>query len=353
MAPDANQAASLAAALRNLRESTWPDHVLTQAQLAEALSSEGRVAPATLNSWESKNKPKAPSVARIRAYARFFCTQRSLEGGPHLIPEDELEPAELERFRALEAQLLEVVNPEDVALRRSFQFDAGPVVVICPEAPVGARGPLADEHNINFTKLQKYGDLDALVELYGHSRAENPTHEVFHRLASEVASDDLSGHVIVLGGIGWNIVTRDFQAAIEQLPIKQTAVDDLKEGDIFRVETYNGARSFYPKYEDRGEGKEVVEDVGYLARLPHPFRANRTLTLCNGIHSRGVFGAVRCLTDATVRDGNEKYLGSHFPDGYFAILFRVPVVGGETVSPDLQKGVTRLYEWAPSQDAPR
>ena len=44
MALNPNQAARLARALRDLRESTWPDHELTQAQLAKAFSSEGRVA---------------------------------------------------------------------------------------------------------------------------------------------------------------------------------------------------------------------------------------------------------------------------------------------------------------------
>jgi hypothetical protein len=83
MALSHNQAVRLARALRDLRETTWPDHVLTQSQLAKVFSSEGaRVAPATLSSWESTTNPKMPSAARISAYARFFCTQRSLEGGP-------------------------------------------------------------------------------------------------------------------------------------------------------------------------------------------------------------------------------------------------------------------------------
>jgi hypothetical protein len=41
--------------------------------------------------------------------------------------------------------------------------------------------------------MQQYGDLDALMELYGNLCADNPSLEVFHRLASEaVYSDDLS-----------------------------------------------------------------------------------------------------------------------------------------------------------------
>jgi hypothetical protein len=346
-----NQALELARALRELRESTWPDRPLTQAQLAVGLSSEAKgVAAATVSSWESTTTPKTPSVDRINAYARFFCTERSLDGQPHLITETELTPAEKNRFQELKSELLELSRPWDRAVRRTFQFDAGPVIVICPDAPPEVQGSLADEEEPNFTRMWKYGDLDALIELYGHLRAENPMLDVFHRLASEVVSDDISRHVVLLGGIGWNEVTRRFQSAISQVPIRQTAVPDLQGGDIFQVETSKGLQSFYPKYDDLGDGKRLESDVGYIARLRNPFKVSRTLTICNGIYSRGVFGAVRCLTDASVRVENEAYLADRFPDGEFAILLQVPVVGNQTLSPDLQDPKARLYEWSPNED---
>ena len=351
MAADRNRAVRLAHALRDLRESTWPDQVLTQAQLATVFSSEGRVASATLSSWESTTAPKTPPAPRVSAYARFFCTPRSLEGQPHLIPEDQLTPDELDRFRELESDLMELTSERKA--RRSFQFEAGPVIVICPTAPREEQGPLADAQDPNFTKMQRYGDLDALIELYGHLRAENPILDVFHRLTTDVVSDDFSSHVVLLGGVGWNKVTRRFQSAISQVPITQTEVADLKTGEIFKVDTADGERSFYPEYEDLGDGKELIADVGYVARLRNPFKVSRTLTICNGIHSRGVFGAVRSLTDASVRDENERYLADRFPGGEFAVLLRVPVVTNETLSPDLQNPDSRLYEWAPNQGARR
>jgi transcriptional regulator with XRE-family HTH domain len=344
------QAVKLARALRDLRESTGGDRELTQAQLAKALGSESRVAAPTLSSWESLTNPKTPSAARISAYARFFCTPRSLEGEPHLIPEDQLTPGELERFQELESRLLRLLNPNERKISRTFQFDVGPVIVICPTAPADLWGPLAEERDPNFTKLRQYGDLDALIELYGHLRAENPGLDVFHRITSGVVADDFSSHVILLGGIGWNKVTPRFQRATSQVPIEQIAVDDLVGGDIFVVETPDGPKSFYPDHADLGEGKELISDVGYIARLRNPFQHSRTLTICNGIHSRGVFGAVRCLTDAKVREANEKYIAARFGDGEFAILLQVPVVENQTLSPDLEDPETRLYEWAPNQD---
>lgn len=348
MALEPDQALRLARALRNLRESTWSDQEVTQSQLAKALSAEGRVAGPTLSSWESITKPKTPSAARISAYARFFCTRRSLEDEPHLIPEDQLTPEELDQFRQLESQLLQQFHPEEPKLQHIFRFDVGPVVVICPDAPKKVRGSLAKEDDPNFTKLQRYGDLDALVQLYGHLCAENPALEISHKLASEVVPDDYGGHVILLGGIGWNKITRRIGKFIGQVPIKQIDVTDLPGGDIFQVEAADGKKSFYyPESEELGERKELVADVAYVARLRNPYQFDRTLTICNGIHSRGVLGAVRCFTDATVREHNEKYLADKFPEGEFAILLRVKVVGNETRPPDLRDATARLYEWEP------
>jgi hypothetical protein len=340
------QATRLAAALRGLRESTWPSREITQSQLAKALSSEGRVAGPTLSSWESLTNPKTPPVARISAYARFFSTERSLEGEPHLIPEDQLTADELDRFRQREAQLLQLLHPEERKPQHILHFDVGPVIVICPDAPEEARGSLAKEDDPNFTKLQQYGDLDALIELYGHLCRENPTLEISHKLASEVVEDDYGGHVILLGGIGWNSITRSMGAVLGQVPIEQIEVTDLPGGDVFQVEAADGAKSFYYP-ESEGLGKR--RDVAYVARFRDTFQFDRTLTMCNGIHSRGVVGAVSCFTDATVREHNEKYLADRFPAGEFAMLLRVRVVGNKTMSPDLRDPTVRLFEWEPKR----
>jgi hypothetical protein len=289
-------------------------------------------------------------VARISAYARFFSTERSLEGEPHLIPEDQLKADELDLFRQREGQLLQLLHPQERKPQHIFHFDVGPVIVICPDAPEEVRGSLAKEDDPNFTKLQQYGDLDALIELYGHLCRENPTLEISPKLASEVVPADHRKHVILLGGIGWNKITRQMEEVLGRVPIKQIDVTDLPGGDIFQVEAADGVKSFYyPKSEEVGGRQELVADVAYVARLRNPFQFDRTLTICNGIHSRGVLGAVRCFTDATVREHNEKCLANQFPEGEFAMLLRVQVVGNDTSSPDLRDSAGRLYEWDPER----
>src|SRR5687767_4001198 len=124
-------ASRVATELKELRESHWPDARLTQAHLAKAFG----VSSATVSSWESDTNPKTPPDGRLRAYARFFATQRSLTAG--LIPEDELEADELEEFHNLEERLLGLLRRREPAssAHRTFTFAEGPVTVICPEAP--------------------------------------------------------------------------------------------------------------------------------------------------------------------------------------------------------------------------
>jgi hypothetical protein len=346
MAVELDRAARLAQSLRELREAHWPDAALTQAQLAAAFSTEIRVAAATISAWESSSNPKVPTSTRLIAYARFFATRRSLDGEPHLIPETDLTPEERKEFQTLEKELVGLLESSGAERRSTFAFNHGPVTVICPDAPRGEQSPLAREKDPNFTKLLQYGDLDALIEIYGHLRAYNQSLDVFHRLASEVRADDLSTHVILLGGVAWNQVTRRFQDSIRQIPITQIEVEGFP-GDVFEVAGGKDDERYEPLWDVDDEGKrvELLEDVALLVRLPNPFNSKRTLTICNGVHSRGVYGAVRCLTDHRVRDANEEYLARRFPEGRFALLLRVPVVANETLSPDLTNESARLYEW--------
>ena len=317
---------------------------LTQAQLAAAFSIENRVAPATVSTWESTTSPKTPTSARLSAYARFFATRRSLEGDPHLVPEAELTLDEEEQRREIETELLGLLETKGRDRLGTFTFTEGAVIIICPDAPADSRGPLAREMNPNFTKLQQFADLDALIEMYGHLREANPGIDVTYRLASEVRSQDMSSHVILLGGVAWNRMTKRFQAALEQVPVTQLAVKDDPD-DVFEVVNDETMR-FEPVWETDSNGeRELQEDVAFLARLQNPFNIGRTLTICNGVLSRGVLGAVRCLTDPRVRETNEQYLDERFPDGRYALLLRVFVVGNETLTPDLQNPSARLYEW--------
>jgi transcriptional regulator with XRE-family HTH domain len=342
----------LAHRLRYLRTDRWPDGKLTQSALAKALGKEVPLSPATVASWESKTAPKLPPRERVEAYAQFFATRRSLEPQPTLLPLDSFTPQEQADYLALQGELLRLhdaargggASEAPFLARQSWHFtDSGPLTLVCAQLPKHQASPLADLGNPNYTQLLGFGDLDAMVELHGHVRAENPSMEVFYKAAPEVKADDLSGHVVIIGGIGWNDVTRRL-IDLSRLPVRQEEDPAVATGEIFLTEVDGGRRTRYlPQW--LPETDKLMEDVGLLVRLPNPLNSGRTITMCNGIHSRGVLGAVRTLTDARLRESNEQYIAQNFPENQFGILMRVQVIGGETLTPDFNTEGTVLYQW--------
>ena len=171
----------------------------------------------TLAAWENVRSPTLPSHRRLACYARFFATARSLEDRPHLLALTELTDAEDETRRELERELFRL-RDEDVGElvfpHQSWRFDDGaPISVICSERPV-SDDPLGDVDNPNYTRLYRFADADALI---GHLNARNPGAWVNYPLASQVTRKDLINHIVLLGGIAWNDVTRRLNASAGSL----------------------------------------------------------------------------------------------------------------------------------------
>jgi len=341
----------LAQRLRQLRQQRWPDARLTQDALATAFGVEGNLAAATVSSWESLTTPKLPPRHRLLAYARFFATRRSVASTPKLLPLRDFTEDEKTAYRELEVELLGLRSavsgeaPEQKAFSRSWHFaDEGPATFICAQLPEDQTGPLGDPANPNYTRLQSYADLDALMELHGHIRSENPSMDVFFKAAPEVEPDDLSGHVILVGGIAWNKITERL-SKMARLPVRQVADPELLTGEIFVAQIDGKEHKFWPSWMD-SDKSVLSEDIGLLARVPNPLNSSRTLTICNGIHSRGVYGAVRSLTDKRVRESNERYIYDNFENtGSFVILMSVQVIENQAITPDFNIPESVRYQW--------
>jgi hypothetical protein len=318
----------------------------------------------TLSSWENVHKPTLPSHRHLASYARFFATERSLEGAsPHLIPLTELTAAEDEARNRLERELFRLRDndaAEASTAHQSWRFEDGaPITVICSELSMSNRiklGPLSDVDNPNYTKLYSYGDLDALVELLGYLHSSNPDSSINFCLASQVTSQELVNHVVLLGGIAWNDVTRRLNASAN-LPVRQVQSERIHSGEVFEIDGKSDHKQqFLPRWQDDDPGTQerpgvLLEDIAMLARLPNRYNVLRTLTYCNGIHSRGVLGAVRCLTDKGVREENESYLAETFFDSdRFVVLMRVRVMGSQTISPILKNPGDVLFQWPVADD---
>ena len=55
---------------------------------------------------------------------------------------------------------------------------------------------------------------------------------------------------------------------------------------------------------------------------------------------------MRTLTDAGLRDGNERYISSNFGDAKsFGILMSVKVIENQTITPDFNTPGVVLYQW--------
>lgn len=349
MQPSPPAALQLAGRLKQLRKSRPR---LTQQALAAAFSAEETLAPATVSSWESPKSPKLPPEHRLLAYARFFASPRSVEDEPKLFSLDELDQDEKKAYEKLETELLRLRSAatgesphEEPSFNRTWHFqDTSQVTFVCAQLPPGETGPLGNPSNPNYTALQTYADIDALIELHGHIRAENPATTVHFRIPDEIEPDELTGHLVVLGGVIWNDITARL-SEMANLPVTQVTDPELDSGEIFVAKVDGEDRRFWPQWMD-SDKNVLVKDVGLLARVPNPLNASRTLTICNGIHSRGVNGAVRALTDEQLRDGNERYISTKFSDAKsFVILMSVQVIRGKAMTPDFNSPGVVLYQW--------
>jgi transcriptional regulator with XRE-family HTH domain len=335
-------ARALAARLRGLRVQ-WG---LTQPQVASALG----VGPSIVSMWENETAPRIPPPGRLDGYAAIFSTRRSQLGELlRIFPEEQLTEDEMVRRSALAKELddlrtaaVQVGEPAapPPALGRFWRFaDGGPVRIICGRLPRERRPDFARGGNHNYIQLAAYADLDALVELFGHIRAVNAESDVRFELASRIESDDLPAHLVLLGGQAYDQVPIGLRSQID-LPIRRVAVDEIQEGEVFEVD---GER-YYPTFNEDGE--LVTQDVGLLARMPNPFDPARTLTICSGVFTRGVYGAVRCMTDSEFCAQNEEFLADRFGDAKrFAVVMSVAVIDHATATPDLGSIGNRLYEF--------
>jgi hypothetical protein len=341
--------AALARRLRELRQQ-WPGTRVTQGVLAEALGA----STALISGWENLTNPSVPPVNRLLSYATLFATRRSVQGGQlRILPDEELTADELAVRDELYAELLALrdaageSDPEVAEPRRgSWHFpDGAPVRLVCGMLPERHRGDYASETSPNYSQLHRLADPDALVELWGHVRMVNPDSDVRFMFAADMRSDDLTAHVVLIGGLEWNPAARFF-TQIADLPVKQVEDENVEDGEVFEIEREGRRRRFLPTFLEGDPALGLIEDVALFARMPNPNFPQRTLTICNGVFSRGVLGAVRILTDAQLREANEAYLRSRFADrSEYGLLLRVPVFGREISTPDLSSDYHRLFAW--------
>lgn len=333
---------ALARRLRDLRANHWPGVRLNQAQLARAFG----VSVPSISSWESERSARIPLPETLDRYATFFATRRSIEDStPRLVDPDELTDVERSARERIQRDLrsLRTAAAGESPTPGGFWHlpDGEQVRLVCGTLPETPASPYRSAANPNYVKLSAFADLDAVVELYGHIRSANPNSDVRYRLATALISDDLVGHVVVLGRAGLNATARWFFDQLD-MPVRPSEDAAFPDGEVFTLRDDPTTR-FTPSLDVQGT---LTEDVGLLARIPNPNNSATTLTICGGGYTRGVLGAVRCLTDTQIGLRNESYLAEQFRgEASYGLLMRVSVLGTMAAPADLHNPENRLHVW--------
>jgi transcriptional regulator with XRE-family HTH domain len=337
----------LAERLRDLRER---EH-LTQKQLARILGGSETLSIATISLWEKPTSGRLPPAPRLEAYSRLFCTSRSFEGdGTRLLRSSELTEQERERATELYDELIALreraQSTNDSVPARSqrsaiWHFpDTIAVSIVCSDAVEPP--PYAQHSHLNYSRYAKYADLDALVEVFGQVRADNPGRMIRILPVARLAQDFALNHLILIGGAATDAASLFAQDIPLPAPVEIPGTDPVTH--LFKCIVGEETREFNSTWDECGT---LVQDVGLIARSPHPIIPGGTVTLLSGITSRGVHGAALCFIDSHLRDTNERYLENVFGNvESFCILMNIPVQNDTALPPNLWRENTRLYEWS-------
>ena len=337
----------LAERLRDLRE----QERLTQKQLATLLGGSDPLNNATVSLWEKPGSDRLPPAQRLAAYARLFCTSRSFDGDrSRLLSPGELTEQERERERELYEELIslrELAAQSTPVLAtakgpRSALWDfPDPIAVsiVCSDAVEPP--PYSKPSHLNYASYARYADLDALVVVYGQAKADNPARMIRILPTDRLARDFALNHLIIIGGAASDaasVFAQDIPLpTAEEIP----GTDPITHNFVCSIE--DETRRFGSLRDDG----TLIQDVGLIARGPHPIIPGGTVTLLSGITSRGVHGAALCFIDSHVRDTNERYLERTFGDvESFCILMNIRVQNDVALPPNLWRENTRLYEWS-------
>jgi hypothetical protein len=222
------------------------------------------------------------------------------------------------------------------------------VIITCGRLPEHSRNQASvdDPRDPDHVELLSYTDPDALLNLYGHLRAVNPTLEVRFSTTAELHPSDYSDHLVVLGGPDFNVLTRDMLATL-RLPIRMPLRSPESDWIGFEITHEGETFTFTPSLDSVYGSETLHEDVILFFRGVNPVNRQRTVTICAGVFARGTLAAVQCLTDPVLGSKNQAYLRHRFAGNrHFGFIARAFVINGMVAPPDLTIPEHRLYEWA-------
>lgn len=363
----------LAQLLRQLRESRG----LTQRQLGDLLGEGRALSPALISSWESGKA--LPADRWLESYARKLSGPGDAVGGIDPVA-GLLSRLTTLRGSAVAGEASTGPAPAGVLGGRFWHFpDGRPVRIVSTPmyGDVVEAVPYANSFHPDYIESLRNADMDATIELFGHIRAENPSSDVRHLTRRTVNRDDLTSHLVLLGGadtlvdpalppreaspLAWLVRRLDLavhtqvpEGADAQFGLEFVVSTDerghpMHRGPYREVHAPTFLQTEGHRLAVDGQGVPVTTggfpqleyDVGLLLRCPNPMNTAATITLCTGIFHRGTYGVARSLTDPHLRRANEDFVEATFGLDDFWLLMRIPVLqtrrGAETITTDLTR----------------
>jgi hypothetical protein len=350
--PSVTDRPALAARLKKLRLDGWLGVPLTQPALGKAL----RASVPLLSSWE--NGKGLPPVARLDAYARLFAVNRlPADGKPRVPSVDQLDDDERATYERLREELIglrDQMEHTGGTPSNPLQFPPGQAItIVCSELPerIRSRFAYSSSDDPDYVQSYKYADLDPLIELLPRIGALNPTSPITVGVLSELSLDDLTAHLIALGGVDFNLVTKAALADLTRVPVKQLGRETERDLGGYAVRTSTTRRVLKPRVSGEEAKATLLEDVAHFLRAPNPYNQERTLTFFTGMYSRGTYGVVRALTDPKIQERNAAYIARRFAGANtYSIVSRVKIVANEVVVPDWTLNEIRLHEWPEAEE---
>lgn len=339
-----NARRQLARRLRELREYELGEK-LTQEELANAFSAGRSLSGAAVSTWENGESEKRPSDARILQYALLFSSPEHLRPAPRVPSESTLDKKAREQFYQLRRELHRLREEAELEARRErtattpaatprndvwHHERSDDIMVVTSQIPEDALPPNALAHSLNYSRLARYGNIDAFFELYVKLAAMG--YQNRHHRAADDRGIDLDYNLVLLGGPSFNRMTRNFLQMLN-LPFSQ----DVQPRGNPEYFVLPGGEEVRPQVVDFPDGEqELVEDVGLFVRAVNPANPETDVTICTGSYTAGSLAAVRAFTHPDVAQLNIDVVRGRIGQVRdFFVLFKVPVVNGRIPPPRL------------------
>ncbi len=180
----------------------------------------------------------------------------------------------------------------------------------------------------NYVYLDRLGDKDAMIEIMILLSRLYPSAKIRKIVANDFPDESLDENLVIVGGAGTDeepgnnickTITEKINTQVSYINFEKMKVK---------------GKEFLAEYD---KNKKIIADHGYFARIPNPLNPRSTVIMIHGIHTYGVLGASRALSDQPLAIKNiQKILDKIGLNPYFESWFRVDVLNGIVKIPEIK-----------------